>query len=89
MINTALLLLGAACVILCLLLFISNLRLQKTVRHMKDRNEYQITINKWNLVNTRLQMLLHQQYAVNNEDYENATTLAKSIALINTLLTDD
>lgn len=61
----------------------------QALQHLIDRNEYQIVINKYNLSNTRLQLMLHRQYAINNEDYEGAGSLSQAIETIEGLLNDD
>lgn len=61
----------------------------QALQHLINRNEYHIAINKFNLSNTRLQLLMHQQYAVQNEDYENAGAFAQAISQIEELLNEE
>lgn len=51
-----------------------------------ERQELNITMTKYNLSITRLQLVSMRQHAIKNDDYENASSLEKSISFIDQLL---
>ena len=61
----------------------------KALQHILDRQELHIAIDKYNLSITRLQLIELRQNAVENEDYEGAATVSKSIEVVEKLLASE